>query len=44
MSTKIESVLYIDIQNQKPAAFCERCGGEMYEPSLVCLRCERRQP
>ena len=43
MSTKIESVLYIDSQNQKPAAFCRCCGSELYAPSLVCLRCERRR-
>ena len=43
MSTKIEAVLYIDIQKQKPAALCNFCGGELYAPSLVCLRCERRQ-
>ena len=42
MSIKIESVLYIDMQAQKPAAFCNHCGTELYAPSLVCLRCERR--
>lgn len=42
MSTKIESVLYIDIQKQIPAGFCSHCGGELYAPSLVCLRCEGR--
>ena len=40
MSTKIESVLYIDIQTQPPAGFCPECGGELYAPSLICLRCE----
>lgn len=42
MSTKIESLLYIDPQNEKPAAFCPECGGELYAPSMICLRCERR--
>lgn len=41
MVTTIESTLYIDIQAQKPAAFCPRCCGERYAPSLICLRCER---
>lgn len=40
----IEPMLYIDIQSLPPACFCERCGGERYAPSLVCLRCERRAP
>ena len=44
MSIKIEPTLYIDPQNKKPAAFCPKCGGELYAPSLVCLRCERRKP
>lgn len=42
MSTKIASILYIDPQDQKPADYCPVCGGEVYEPSLTCLRCERR--
>lgn len=41
MSTNIEFLLYIDIQDEKPAAFCPECGGELYAPSLICLRCER---
>lgn len=44
MSTKIESVLYIDPQSERHAAFCPECGGEVYAPSLICLRCERRKP
>ena len=36
----IESTLYIDPQDRKPACFCPRCGGERYRPSLICLRCE----
>ena len=39
---QIESTLYIDPQDRKPACFCPRCGGERYRPSLICLRCERR--
>ena len=42
MSTKIEPVLYIDTQRQKPHGFCHVCGRELYAPNLVCLRCERR--
>ena len=42
MSTKIESVLYIDDQREPPADYCPECGGELYAPSLICLRCERR--
>lgn len=41
MNISIESVLYTDIQTQKPAAFCPRCGGELYMPALICSRCER---
>ena len=41
MKISIESVLYTDMQAQKPAAFCPRCGGELYAPGLVCSRCER---
>ena len=39
----IEPVLYLDPQNQIPVCFCPVCGGERYAPSLICLRCERRQ-
>ena len=38
---KIMDVLYIDPQDEKPACYCEACGGARYAPSLVCLRCER---
>lgn len=44
MLSLIEPMLYIDIQSQTPACFCQRCGGERYAPSLVCLRCERSAP
>ena len=37
-----ESILYIDPQAVKPAAFCPVCGGECYAPSMTCIRCERR--
>lgn len=43
MSIKIESVLYIDPQNEKPTAHCPECGGELYAPSFICLRCKRRK-
>ncbi len=32
-----------DPQQRPPAAFCRRCGGELYGPGLCCLRCERRR-
>ena len=41
MSTTILSVLYIDPGAQIPAGYCPECGGELYAPSCVCLRCER---
>lgn len=43
MTVKVESILYIDIQKQKPAGSCPECGGEVYAPSMICLRCERRK-
>lgn len=39
----IEKCLYTDRQAVKPAAFCEICGGELYFPGDVCLRCLRRR-
>jgi hypothetical protein len=39
MEGKIASTLYIDLQAQVPAAFCPRCKGALYRPSLLCLRC-----
>ena len=42
MNPAIESNLYIDPQAAKPAGFCPTCGAEVYAPSHVCLRCERR--
>ena len=44
MENIIEPMLYVDQQSLPPAAFCETCGGELYAPGLVCLRCERRKP
>ena len=38
----LEPMLYIDAQAEKPVCLCEKCGGECYAPSLVCIRCERR--
>ena len=40
----IQEMLFFDPQAQKPAGVCPVCGGELYAPSLHCLRCERRQP
>ncbi len=40
----IEPMLYVDEQALAPAAFCQVCRGELYEPGFVCLRCERRKP
>ena len=41
---EIEQTLYVDEQAAKPAMLCPVCGGECYDPTLFCLRCERRQP
>ncbi len=41
MAQEIQPVLYIDPQAQKPAGLCERCGGELYRPGLICIRCQR---
>ena len=38
----IEGTLFIDLQAAAPAYLCPRCGGECYAPSLICIRCERR--
>jgi uncharacterized membrane protein YccC len=43
MIVTIEQNLYIDPQNQIPAGFCENCGGELYAPSCICSRCQRRR-
>ena len=42
--TYIEQILFPDPQTARPAAFCAHCGGELYSPSLMCLRCRRRKP
>ena len=39
----IERALFPDPQADRPAAFCADCGGALYLPSLMCLRCERRR-
>ena len=31
-----------DPQQERPVGFCPECGGELYAPSCVCIRCERR--
>ena len=40
---KIEEILYIDPQQQRPGGKCRRCGGLVYGPGYHCPRCERRQ-
>lgn len=40
----IESNLYTDPQAVRPAAYCPRCGGALYPPSLECIRCGRENP
>ena len=42
MIEEIQGTLYTDPQAQVPAGYCPRCGGAVYQPSLTCLRCERR--
>ena len=42
MNITIEQTLYIDPQAEAAAAFCEKCGGELYAPSCVCSRCQRK--
>ncbi len=44
MKDVLESILYIDPQAQVPAGYCADCGGALYSPSLVCLRCGRERP
>jgi hypothetical protein len=44
MALFIQPVLYIDVQAQIPAGFCEECGGELYRPGLICIRCQRDNP
>ena len=38
----IEGTLYMDGQAARPVGFCVTCGGELYFPGLICLRCRRR--
>ena len=40
MYFQVTYLFLTDPQEVPPAAFCPRCGGEQYAPSLVCLRCE----
>ncbi len=37
----LEPTLFFDPQAAIPAGYCPRCGGCLYRPSLVCLRCEQ---
>ena len=43
MTITIEPNLYIDPQAQRPGGYCERCGGELYAPSMICSRCQRKE-
>lgn len=40
----IEPILYTDPQNIPPKSACPICGGALYTPSLVCIRCRRDMP
>ena len=44
MDISMEAVLYTDPQTQPPQGFCPVCGGEIYAPQGICLRCERQWP
>ncbi len=41
MSNGVEKMLYIDPQGGKCVGFCKKCGGALYAPSRICLRCRR---
>ena len=41
MDSKIEPVLYIDPQTAPIAGRCERCGRDVYWPTLFCPGCHR---
>ena len=41
MNVTIEQSLYTDPQAAVPAAYCPRCGGALWLPSLRCIRCEK---
>lgn len=41
MQNGVEGMLYIDPQARKPIGFCKKCGGALYAPSRICLRCRR---
>lgn len=43
MQAPIAQMLYIDQQENTPAGFCPVCFGELYAPSMICLRCENAQ-
>jgi len=38
---QIEEILYPDLQAQRPAGICSRCGGVVYAPTRHCPRCRR---
>lgn len=41
MTQEIEPMLYTDEQAEIPAGHCPVCGGELYRPGLLCIRCRR---
>lgn len=44
MKKQIDQTLYIDLQAAVPAGICHICGGALYAPSRLCLRCRRDVP
>lgn len=38
---KVIQILWTDPQQSKEAGRCETCGGVVYAPSMVCIRCGR---
>lgn len=44
MKKQIEQTLYTDPQAVIPAGTCSICGGALYAPGMLCLRCRRDVP
>ena len=42
MNVDVEPNLFKDPQMQKEEGYCQRCGGELYAPSMACSRCAHR--
>ncbi len=40
MKGQIEPILYTDPQ-QVPHRLCGECGGAVYPPEYICIRCDR---